>query len=60
MRRFPASDLNIFQQVYSLIEDSGEKFGEPALNLALGNPDGVPPKALRELQARFAADPARR
>ncbi len=39
-----------------LIRQYSEKTGLEALNLSLGNPDGVPPEAIRALKARFARD----
>lgn len=56
-RRIPASGINLFQLIYVLLREYQEKAGKPALNLSLGNPDGVPPAAVRELKARFARDP---
>jgi len=57
-RRIPPSGVNLFQSIYGLVRDYASKTGRPALNLSLGNPDGVPPAELLALQARFAADPA--
>jgi alanine-synthesizing transaminase len=57
MRRIPAAGINLFQLIYVLIREYKEKTGEEPLNLSLGNPDGVPPEALRALQAKYAADP---
>src|SRR5688500_4009077 len=56
-RRIPASGINLFQLIYVLLREYQEKSGKSALNLSLGNPDGVPPAAVRELKARFARDP---
>lgn len=57
MRRIPPSGINLFQLIYILIRDYEAASGKKALNLSLGNPDGVPPARLLELQARFARDP---
>lgn len=57
-RRIPPSGINLFQLIYILIREYTEKTGLPPLNLSLGNPDGIPPQDLLELQARFARDPA--
>ncbi|MBI4345674.1 MAG: aminotransferase class I/II-fold pyridoxal phosphate-dependent enzyme, partial [Elusimicrobia bacterium] len=57
MRKIPAAGINLFQLIYILIRDYEQKSGLPALNLSLGNPDGVPIEAIRELKARFARDP---
>src|SRR5581483_10722174 len=56
-RRIPPSAVNLFQLIYVLIREYEQKSGKRALNLSLGNPDGVPPEAIRALKARFAADP---
>ncbi len=56
-RRIPPSGINLFQLIYVLIRDYTEKTGLPALNLSLGNPDGIPEEAIRRLQARYAQDP---
>ena len=56
-RKIPSSGINLFQLIYVLIREYEEKSGEKALNLSLGNPDGVPPEPIRALQAKFAADP---
>lgn len=58
MRRIPASGINLFQLIYVLIREYEAKSGQKALNLSLGNPDGVPPQRILDLQARFAKDPA--
>ncbi|MBI2363283.1 MAG: pyridoxal phosphate-dependent aminotransferase [Elusimicrobia bacterium] len=57
MRRIPAAGINLFQLIYVLIREYEAKSGQKALNLSLGNPDGVPPARLLGLQGRFAADP---
>jgi alanine-synthesizing transaminase len=57
MRRIPAAGINLFQLIYVLIREHREKTGEEPLNLSLGNPDGVPPADLLELQAKAARDP---
>src|SRR5437899_889266 len=57
-RRIPASAVNLFQLIYVLIREYEEKSGSAALNLSLGNPDGVPVESLRRLQAKYAADPS--
>jgi aspartate/methionine/tyrosine aminotransferase len=56
-RKIPASGINLFQLIYILIREYEEKSGKKALNLSLGNPDGIPPERVRALQAKFAADP---
>lgn len=56
-RKIPASGINLFQRIYVLIREYESRSGLPALNLSLGNPDGIPDLAIRSLQARFAADP---
>ncbi len=56
-RKIPASGINLFQLIYILRNEYESKTGKKALNLSLGNPDGVPPPAIRELQAHYAADP---
>ena len=56
-RKIPASGINLFQLIYILRREYEEKSGKRALNLSLGNPDGVPPEAIRLLQAKYAADP---
>ena len=56
-RKIPASGINLFQLIYILLNEYEEKSGQKALNLSLGNPDGVPSKVIRELQAKYAADP---
>jgi len=56
-RRFPAEGINLFQSIYQVLADFEAGTGLPALNLSLGNPDSVPPDAVRELKARFAGDP---
>lgn len=57
MRRIPAAGINLFQLIYVLIDEYKKKAGREPLNLSLGNPDGVPPQAIRALKARFAMDP---
>jgi alanine-synthesizing transaminase len=57
MRRIPAAGINLFQMIYVLIREYKEKTGEEPLNLSLGNPDGVPPAAIRALKAKYAQDP---
>ncbi|MCP4448357.1 MAG: aminotransferase class I/II-fold pyridoxal phosphate-dependent enzyme [Myxococcales bacterium] len=56
-RKIPASGINLFQLIYILRNDYEEKSGQKALNLSLGNPDGVPPEAILKLQAKYAANP---
>ncbi len=56
-RQLPPSGINLFQLIYVLIREYVEKTGQPPLNLSLGNPDGVPVEAIRELKARFSKDP---
>jgi len=56
-RRVPPSGINLFQSIYVLLEEYQRRTGRPALNLSLGNPDGVPPEEVRRLEAAFAADP---
>ncbi len=56
-RKIPASGINLFQLIYILRREYEEKSGKRALNLSLGNPDGVPPESIRTLQAKYAADP---
>lgn len=51
-RRIPASGINLFQLIYTLIRDYEAKSGQSALNLSLGNPDLVPVEAVREIRAR--------
>ncbi|MFI5361647.1 MAG: aminotransferase class I/II-fold pyridoxal phosphate-dependent enzyme [Elusimicrobiota bacterium] len=57
MRRIPAAGINLFQLIYILIREYKEKTGEEPLNLSLGNPDGIPPEAIRALKAKYARDP---
>ena len=57
-RRIPDSDINLFQLIYILLRQYRESSGMEPLNLSLGNPDGVPPKEILELESRFAKDPA--
>ena len=56
-RKIPSGGINLFQSIYGLLSGYEARTGRAAMNLSLGNPDGVPAAALRELQARFAADP---
>ncbi len=56
-RKIPASGINLFQLIYILRREYEEKSGSKALNLSLGNPDGVPPQSILDLQAKYAADP---
>lgn len=57
MRRIPAVGINLFQLIYILIREYQEKSGLETLNLSLGNPDGIPPEAIRRLKAAYAEDP---
>jgi alanine-synthesizing transaminase len=57
MRRIPPSGINLFQLIYVLIREYKERTGLEPLNLSLGNPDGVPPEAIRALKAKYALDP---
>jgi alanine-synthesizing transaminase len=57
MRLIPPAGINLFQLIYVLIRDYRERTGLEPLNLSLGNPDGVPPAAIRELKAKYARDP---
>lgn len=57
MRRIPATGINLFQLIYVLIREYREKTGQEPLNLSLGNPDGIPPQAIRALKAKYAQDP---
>jgi aspartate/methionine/tyrosine aminotransferase len=56
-RQIPAAGINLFQLIYVLIREYTEKTGQAPLNLSLGNPDGVPPEAIRRLKAKYAEDP---
>src|SRR4051812_43073565 len=56
-RRIPAAAINLFQLIYTLIEEYQAKSGQPALNLSLGNPDGIPEEAVRQLKAAYSEDP---
>ncbi len=56
-RKIPASGINLFQLIYILKREYEEKTGKTALNLSLGNPDGVPPQSILDLQAKYAKDP---
>ncbi len=57
MRLIPPAGINLFQLIYVLIRDYETRTGQTALNLSLGNPDGVPPEAIRALKAKYARDP---
>ncbi len=57
-RKIPASGINLFQLIYILRDEYEAKTGKKALNLSLGNPDGVPPESILTLQAKYAADPS--
>lgn len=57
MRRLPATGINLFQLIYVLAREYKGRAGEEPLNLSLGNPDGVPPEAIRRLKSRYAQDP---
>ncbi len=57
MRRIPAAGINLFQMIYGLVHEYEEKTGDEPLNLSLGNPDGIPPEAIRALKAKYAQDP---
>jgi len=57
MRQIPPAGINLFQLIYILIRDYQKRSGLEPLNLSLGNPDGVPPAAIRALKAKFAQDP---
>ncbi|MBI4376670.1 MAG: aminotransferase class I/II-fold pyridoxal phosphate-dependent enzyme [Elusimicrobia bacterium] len=56
-RQIPPTGINLFQFIYTLVRDYTEKTGQPALNLSLGNPDGIPIEPIRRLKAEFAGDP---
>lgn len=56
-RKIPASGINLFQLIYILRREYEETSGKRAMNLSLGNPDGVPSQAILQLQAKYAADP---
>lgn len=56
-RQIPSSSVNLFQLIYVLIQEYTKKSGRQALNLSLGNPDGIPPESLRTLKAKYAKDP---
>ena len=47
-RRIPPSGINLFQSIYILLDEYQRRTGQPAFNLSLGNPDGVPPEAKLE------------
>lgn len=53
-RQIPSTSVNLFQLIYVLIREYTERSGQSALNLSLGNPDGIPPESLRELKAKYA------
>ena len=57
-RRIPNSEINLFQLIYILLKQYRENSGMEPLNLSLGNPDGIPPEEILELESRFAKDPA--
>lgn len=57
MRLIPPAGINLFQLIYVLIREYRERTGLEPLNLSLGNPDGVPPAAIRVLKAKYAQDP---
>lgn len=57
MRLIPPAGINLFQLIYALIREYKERTGLEPLNLSLGNPDGVPPAAIRALKAKYAQDP---
>ena len=57
MRRIPASGINLFQFIYILVSEYRKRTGQEPLDLSLGNPDGVPPAALRALKPKYSADP---
>ncbi|MDD5303604.1 MAG: aminotransferase class I/II-fold pyridoxal phosphate-dependent enzyme [Elusimicrobia bacterium] len=57
MRLIPPAGINLFQLIYVLIRDYKERTGLEPLNLSLGNPDGIPPAAIRALKAKYASDP---
>ncbi len=57
MRLIPPAGINLFQLIYVLIRDYKKRTGLEPLNLSLGNPDGVPPAAIRALKAKYAQDP---
>lgn len=57
MRLIPPTGINLFQLIYVLIRDYEKRTGLEPLNLSLGNPDGVPPAAIRALKAKYAQDP---
>ncbi|MBI4062110.1 MAG: aminotransferase class I/II-fold pyridoxal phosphate-dependent enzyme [Elusimicrobia bacterium] len=57
MRLVPPAGINLFQHIYVLIREYRERTGLEPLNLSLGNPDGVPPAAIRALKSKYARDP---
>ena len=57
MRLIPPAGINLFQLIYVLIRDYKKRTGLEPLNLSLGNPDGIPPAAIRTLKAKYAQDP---
>lgn len=57
MRLIPPAGINLFQLIYVLIREYRERTGLEPLNLSLGNPDGVPPAAIRALKAKYSQDP---
>ncbi len=56
-RAIPPAGINLFQSIYVLLAEYERRSGLPALNLSLGNPDGIPPEEIRRLQAQFCQDP---
>ncbi len=56
MRLIPSTEINLFQLIYVLIREYKERTGLEPLNLSLGNPDSIPPGAVRALQAKYAQD----
>lgn len=54
-RRIPATGINLFQLIYRLRDDYIRRTGQEPLNLSLGNPDTIPPPAIRERMAAFGA-----
>ena len=56
-RRIPAAGINLFQFIYVLLDEYEHRSGLSALNLSLGNPDGVPPEEILRLEAAFSQDP---
>ena len=56
-RAIPPAGINLFQSIYVLLAEYERRSGLSALNLSLGNPDGVPPEEIRRLEAQFCQDP---